>query len=130
MAHWLRDRGYEAYAVDGGHDALRGAPPLAAAPSDHETRDAARSTLSALRHRRFRIYSAGVLFSLTGNWVEAAAFGYVVLLLGGSAATLGLIGFLNTIPNLIWGLPAGALADKYDRRKLLLLFQGERAAAS
>jgi MFS family permease len=65
-----------------------------------------------------------VLFSLTGNWVEAAAFGYVVLLLGGSAATLGLIGFLNTLPNLIWGLPAGVLADRYDRRKLLLAFQG------
>jgi predicted MFS family arabinose efflux permease len=123
VAHWLRDRGYEAYALDGGHAALRGAPPVEL-PSAHETRDAARSTLSALRHRRFRVYSAGVLFSLTGNWVEAAAFGYVVLLLGGSAATLGLIGFLNTIPNLIWGLPAGALADKYDRRKLLLTFQG------
>ena len=127
MAHWLRDRGYEAYALDGGHAALLGARPLAREDEAHETRDAARSTISALRHRRFRIYSAGVLFSLTGNWVEAAAFGYVVLLLGGSAATLGLIGFLNTIPNLIWGLPAGALADRYDRRKLLLLFQGANA---
>jgi MFS family permease len=65
-----------------------------------------------------------VLVSLTGNWVEAAAFGYVVLLLGGSASTLALIGFLNTIPNLIWGLPAGALADRYDQRRLLLGFQG------
>jgi MFS family permease len=46
-----------------------------------------------------------------------------VLLLGGSAATLGLIGFLNTIPNLVFALPAGALADRYDRRKLLLIFQ-------
>ena len=64
------------------------------------------------------------MLSLIGNWVEAAAFGYVVLLLGGSAATLGLIGFLNTIPNLVLGLPAGALADRYDRKKLLLLFQG------
>jgi MFS family permease len=127
VAHWLRDRGYEAYALDGGHAALLGAPPLAGDGDAHETRDAARSTISALRHRRFRIYSAGVLFSLTGNWVEAAAFGYVVLLLGGSAATLGLIGFLNTIPNLIWGLPAGALADRYDQRKLLLLFQGANA---
>ena len=33
--------------------------------------------LAALRHRRFRLYSAGVLLSLIGNWVEAAAFGYV-----------------------------------------------------
>jgi MFS family permease len=112
VAHWLRDRGFEAYAVEGGLDA----PPTVEQPTD--------STLAALRFPRFRRYSAGVLFSLTGNWVEAAAFGYVVLLLGGSAATLGLIGFLNTIPNLIWGLPAGALADRYSARKLLLAFQG------
>src|SRR4051794_31421561 len=82
------------------------------------------AALGALRHPLFRRYSVGVMLSLIGNWVEAAAFGYVVLLLGGSAADLGLIGFLNTIPNLILGLPAGALADRYDRKKLLLLFQG------
>ena len=112
VAHWLRDRGFEAYAVEG---ALEEAPPEPVLPE---------SSLAALRFSRFRRYSAGVLFSLTGNWVEAAAFGYVVLLLGGSAATLGLIGFLNTIPNLIWGLPAGALADRYSARRLLLGFQG------
>jgi Bacterial protein of unknown function (DUF894). len=83
----------------------------------------ARSLCLRLRHPLFRRYSAGVLLSLIGNWVEAAAYGYVVLLLGGSAATLGLIGFLNTIPNLVFALPAGALADRYDRRKLLLIFQ-------
>jgi MFS family permease len=33
------------------------------------------------------------------------------------------IGFLNTIPNLVWGLPAGVLADRHDRRRLLLGFQ-------
>jgi MFS family permease len=87
-------------------------------------RERGTGALAALGYRRFRRYSAGVLVSLTGNWVEAAAFGYVVLLLGGSASTLALIGFLNTIPNLIWGLPAGALADRFDKRKLLLGFQG------
>ncbi|HMI21989.1 MAG TPA: MFS transporter, partial [Gaiellaceae bacterium] len=87
-------------------------------------------TLAALRHKAFRRFAAGALLSLTGNWIEAASFGYVVLLLGGSPATLGLIGFLNTIPNLIWGLPAGVLADKYDRRKLLLLFQGANMAVA
>ena len=79
--------------------------------------------LAALRNKIFRRYSLGVIVSLTGSWVEAAAFGYVVLLLGGSASTLGLIGFLNTIPNLALALPAGALADRYDRRILLLVFQ-------
>jgi MFS family permease len=123
VAHWLRDRGFEAYAVVGGVAALAERPPAGDAVTDRTTTMPARAA-GALRNRNFRLYSAGVLFSLTGNWVEAAAFGYVVLLLGGSAATLGIIGFLNTIPNLLFALPAGALADRFDRRKLLLLFQG------
>jgi MFS family permease len=128
VAHWLRDRDLEAFALVGGLAALRGAPvAVPAAEPRASALDALRTALSALRHRSFRIYTAGVLLSLTGNWIEAAAFGYVVLLLGGSAATLGLIGFLNTIPNLIWGLPAGVLADRYDRRILLLMFQGANA---
>jgi MFS family permease len=132
VAHWLRDRGFEAYAVRGGVDALMdGDRPAAADVPELATPPAPpAAALSALRHGRFRRYSAGVLFSLTGNWVEAAAFGYIVLLLGGSAATLGLIGFLNTIPNLIFGLPAGALADRYDRRTLILIFQGANMAVA
>ncbi len=125
-AHWLRDRGFEAYAVIGGVPAwdeagrtvARAFPALSEEPPERRS-----SVLGALRYSRYRTYSIGVLLSLTGTWLASAAFGYVVLLLGGSAATLGLIGFLNTIPNLVWGLPAGALADRYDPRKLLLLFQ-------
>ena len=123
MAHWLKDRGFEAYAVRGGVAALEGdAPPL---PSeDVPMGEVAGRALGALRDPRFRLYSAGVLISLTAKSVEGAAFGYVVLLVGGSAATLGVIGFLSTIPNLLLALPAGALADRYDQRKLLLGFQG------
>jgi MFS family permease len=124
VAHWLRDRGFEAYAVRGGLAALTGeglkAEPL---PADQGPPIPPARVLAALRRPLFRRYSAGVLLSLIGNWIEAAAYGYVVLLLGGSAATLGLIGFLNTIPNLVFALPAGALADRYDRRKLLFIFQ-------
>ena len=124
MAHWLRDRGLDAYAVRGGIAALTG-EGLEAEPvlGEEATPTPPTRVLAALRSPLFRRYSAGVLLSLIGNWVEAAAYGYVVLLLGGSAATLGLIGFLNTIPNLVFALPAGALADRYDRRKLLLIFQ-------
>jgi MFS family permease len=126
VAHWLRDRGFEAYAVVGGVAAVQGEELAELGPeagfADVAERVAVRA-LTTLRHRSFRLYSLGVLISMVGGWVEAAAFGYVVLLLGGSAATLGLIGFLNTVPNLVLGLPAGALADRYDRRKLLLVFQ-------
>ena len=128
MAHWLRDRGFEAYAVRGGVAALAGdAPEQTPADSDSLQAQAPR-VLAALRWAPFRRYSAGVLISLIGSWVEAAAYGYVVLLLGGSATTLGLIGFLNTIPNLVFAVPAGALADRFDRRTLLLIFQALNGA--
>lgn len=123
MAHWLRDRGFEAYAVRGGVDALEGKPPPLS-PDEVPAAHAAGRALGALRDPRFRLYSTGVLISLTAKSVEGAAYGYVVLLVGGSAATLGIIGFLSTIPNLLFALPAGALADRYDQRKLLLAFQG------
>jgi MFS family permease len=124
VAHWLRDRGFEAYAVRGGVAALAddGASPEPA-PEAREVPPDRRRVLAAFRSSLFRRYSAGVLISMIGSWVEAAAYGYVVLLLGGSATTLGLIGFLNTIPNLVFATPAGALADRFDRRKLLLIFQ-------
>ena len=117
--------------VDGGHAALLGAPRSSARRHAHETRDArplgrsARCATAASASTR-----AGVLFSLTGNWVEAAAFGYVVLLLGGSAATLGLIGFLNTIPNLIWGLPAGRARGPLRPAQAAAAVPGREHAAS
>jgi MFS family permease len=104
--------------------ALLGTPLPEPEPVSTGRRQEWKAGAAALRHRRFQIYFAGVMLSLTGSWVEAGAFGYVVLLLGGSAATLGVIGFLNTIPNLVFALPAGVLADHFDRRKILLLFQG------
>ncbi len=110
----------------GGVAALAG-EPLPALPQEaglgRIAERAAVKAVAVLRHRRFRRFSLGVFVSMVGGWIEAAAFGYVVLLLGGSAATLGIVGFLNTVPNLVLGLPAGVLADRFDRRRLLLAFQ-------
>lgn len=122
VAYWLRDRGFEAYAVRGGVLALlgRSRPP---AVGGERASHRARLTLAALRDKRFRRFAVGVLVSQIGSWVEWAAFGYVALLLGGSVATLGVIGFLSTIPNLVLGLPAGPFADRFDPRKLVLTLQ-------
>jgi MFS family permease len=130
VAYWLKDRGFEAYAVRGGIRALEADAPAIAeqAVVVHPAAGGSTRALAALQDPRFRLYSAGLLVSLTGKAVEGAAYGYVVLLIGGSAATLGLIGFLSTIPNLVFALPAGALADRYDRRNLLLAFQGASMA--
>ncbi len=124
MAHWLRDRGFQAYAVRGGIAALAGDSAEAGPGSEPESVPSqVPRVLAALRSATFRRYSAGSLISMIGSWVEASAYGYVVLLLGGSATTLGLIGFLNSIPNIVFAAPAGALADRFDRRTLLLVFQ-------
>src|SRR3954467_4609505 len=76
-AHWLRDRGFEAYAVTGGGPAFdeagrgvaRALPALSEEP-DHAERA---TTLGALKHPRYRVYSVGVLLSLTGTWLASAA---------------------------------------------------------
>jgi MFS family permease/rhodanese-related sulfurtransferase len=129
VAYWLRDRGLEAYAVQGGVRAFLGLSPVVADLSGRERRRA-RNTLAALRHKPFRLFAAGVLASQVGSWIEWAAFGYVALLLGGSVATLGLIGFLTTIPNLVVGLPAGPLTDRFDGRKLVLSLTAAAMALS
>ena len=64
MAHWLRDRGFDAYAVTGGIHALLGAPlPEALEDEGHRQRDW-KAGASALRHRRFQIYFGGVLLGV------------------------------------------------------------------
>ena len=129
VAYWLRDRGFEAYAVRGGVlDFLGRARPTAAGRQRERRR--ARLTLAALHDKRFRRFAVGVLVSQIGSWVEWAAFGYVALQLGGSVAALGVIGFLSTIPNLILGLPAGPLTDRFDARKLVLALQTANMALS
>jgi MFS family permease len=87
-------------------------------------------SLAALRHARFRRFAAASLLSQVGSWIEWSAFGYVALLLGGSVAALGVIGFLCTIPNLVVGLPAGALIDRFDRRRVLIATQVASMALS
>jgi MFS family permease/rhodanese-related sulfurtransferase len=131
VAYFLRDRGFEAYAVRGGVLELLGRARAAATGADGAGRGRrARLTLGALRDKRFRRFAAGVLVNQVGSWVEWAAFGYVALLLGGTVAALGVIGFLSTIPGLVLGLPAGPLTDRFDPRKLVLVLQSANMAVS
>ena len=76
MAHWLRDHGYEAYAIVGGVAAAQGRPvPLEAdAPFGMQMERVAMQALATLRHRPFRLYSIGVMCSFVGSWIESAAF--------------------------------------------------------
>ncbi|GAB5603564.1 MFS transporter [Thermus sp. FJN-A] len=80
--------------------------------------------LTLLRDPTYRAYWLALFTSQMGTWMQAAAQGWLVLLLTGSAERLGLVVALQFLPSLLLSLPAGVLADRYPKRHLLLLTQG------
>src|SRR5512147_1081012 len=79
--------------------------------------------LRALRHRDFRLYFFGQLVSLIGTWMQAVAQGWLMHRLTSSAFMLGLLSFAQFAPVLPFALYAGVLADRTERRTLLLWTQ-------
>jgi len=77
----------------------------------------------ALRSRSFGIFASGYLVSHTGEWMSLVALNWAVLEFTGSALYLGLINACRMVPALLLGVPAGVLADRSDRRKLLIVLQ-------
>jgi MFS family permease len=76
-----------------------------------------------LRQRNFAIYLSGQAVSLIGTWLQATAQGWVVWELSGSEAALGIVAAFTALPLLLLGPFAGAIADRFDRRKLLIVTQ-------
>jgi predicted MFS family arabinose efflux permease len=66
---------------------------------------------------------AGNLISWIGDWMDLVALNWAVLVLSGSALQLGLINACRLLPVFVLSLPAGMLADRLDRRRLLLWLQ-------
>lgn len=111
-------------------DALQPAPPvqLPDAPARPPAPGArgrafARGTLSALRHRDFRIFYWGQVLSLVGTWMQSTAQGWLVLELTDSEFLLGLVTALGSVPVLLFSLYAGVVADRRDKRSIILVAQ-------
>jgi MFS family permease len=79
--------------------------------------------LRALRSRNYRLFFAGQVVSLVGMWMQMTAQSWLMYRLTDSAFAVGLLGAAQTGPGLILGPFAGALADRYDRRRLLAATQ-------
>lgn len=75
--------------------------------------------LRALRHRNYRLFFFGQLASLIGTWMQFTAQGWLVLQLTNSPALLGVIALASALPILLLSLPAGVLADRLSRHRLL-----------
>jgi MFS family permease len=80
-------------------------------------------TFSALRYREFRVVWIGAFTSTTGTWMQTVAQAWVVYSLTGSALLLGFDAFLSTGPMLIFSLFGGVIADRMERRKIMLASQ-------
>jgi MFS family permease len=85
---------------------------------------AGRTTFAALAIPNYRRYVRGQAVSLVGTWMQMAAQAWLVLTLTRSATTLGLIVALQTLPVLFLGPYGGVIADRVDKRKLMVVLQG------
>jgi MFS family permease len=78
----------------------------------------------SLKHRRFFYLWLGQLISITGTQMQLWALFWHVSQLDENPIALGGIGLARVLPVIIFSLIGGALADSYDRRKVLFITQG------
>ncbi len=81
------------------------------------------NTFRALEHKNYRLFFIGQIISLSGTWMQSVAQSWLVYRLTGSVTLLGLIGFAGQIPVFLLAPIGGAIADKYNRRRILIATQ-------
>ena len=93
---------------------------------------AGRRLASALTHRDFRLLWGGALGSTIGTWMQKVAQAWLITTLAGanSAFFLGLDSLMGELPILLLTLVGGVIADRKDRRQLLLLSQYTQMASA
>jgi MFS family permease len=77
----------------------------------------------ALASRDYVLFVVGQLISVIGTWMQATALPYLAYRISGRPLDLGIIGVANTLPTLLFALPAGVLVEHWDKRKTVILFQ-------
>ena len=99
--------------------------PSRASPSSRSTRDRGPSG----RNRDFLLLQAGQLLSEAGTHSAAIAYPMLVLAVTGSAAQAGVVGFARALSLTLFALPAGVVADRWNRRRLMIAADGVRVLA-
>ena len=78
-------------------------------------------------NREFRIVLLGQSISSLGDSISMTVLPLLVVALTGSGIAMGVVGVLQLLPDLLLGLPAGALADRWDRRRMIIVADLGRA---
>jgi MFS family permease len=85
---------------------------------------------AALRYRDFRLLTFGRFITRLADQMLSFAIGWELWLRTGSAMALGLVGLVQVIPVILFSLPAGYVADQYNRKRIVLFSQLLLAASS
>ena len=93
---------------------------------------ALRRIAAALTYRDFRVLWFGAFTSTIGTWMQKVAQSWLILTIAGTASAffLGLDAFLGELPILLFTLIGGVVADRRDRRQLLIASQYVQMAAA
>lgn len=104
--------------------------PAAAAPTEEQLsqsplspRRGRRDPYSALRFRDYQLYSVGGLVAIIGNQVQGVAVGWELYERTRDPWSLGLVGLVQAAPVILLALPAGQIADRFDRRRIVLAME-------
>jgi MFS family permease len=84
---------------------------------------AVRRSFDSLSVPNYRRYFAGQIVSLSGNWMQMVAEIWLVLSLTGSGVAVGMTTALQFLPILLFGAWGGVLADRFSKRRLLIVTQ-------
>jgi MFS family permease len=76
-------------------------------------------TFAALRHRNYRLLMIGTLAGHTGDWMDQVVLNWLVWSLTHNPVDLAILNACRALPSLAFALVGGALADRFDRRRLL-----------
>ncbi len=105
----------------GGVLPLASPPEATGQPPDRMFETLLRRAPEALRLPTFRLYLAGLGPLSLGTWMQLVALGYLTLQVTGSVTAVGLVGAADGIPAVLLSLPAGAAADHFPRRRVLVV---------
>lgn len=106
-------------------DSLRGARVSSAAVALRS-----RTFRSLRRHRNYRLFFAGQVVSLAGSWMQNVALAWLVLQLSRSPLAVAALIFCRFAPYTLLGVPAGAIVDRLDTRRLVMWTQAAAMVVS
>src|SRR5581483_4808220 len=77
----------------------------------------------SLHIRNYRLYFGGQIVSLTGTWMQTVALGWLVYEITGSPTQIGTVTAVQFVPVLLGSIHGGLLADRFDKRKVMICTQ-------